>query len=188
MGGDKAVRVLGLVVEHVGAWFAPGQAVPPLGGGTEIVNVLAGERVVPPPWLVGGDDDEPSCADCGPYLWVRLARRWRTGGSTPGRTAVFPDALAAAGCGTARAITVEVGIARCHPLDGTPQELEQHAAIQWDDGWRIDNALCAAMRAAENVEAASHTAIGDGEPYGPEGLVTAWLQEAHAQLSKERPI
>lgn len=182
MGGDKAVRVLGLVVEHLGQWFDPAREVPPLGGGTENVWVLAGETVVPPPWLVGGDDDEPSCADCGPYLWVRLARRWRTGGSSPGRAAVFPDEAASAGCGSRRAITIEVGIARCHPLDGTPQELEQHAAIQWDDGWRLDAALCAAMRRAEEVQAATETTIGGGEPWGPEGMVTAWLQTANAQL------
>ncbi|WP_280413476.1 hypothetical protein [Nocardia asiatica] len=179
---DKAVRVLGLVVDSLREWFDPAQDVPPLGGGTTDVWVLAGETVVPPPWLVGGDDDEPSCDGCGPYLWVRLARRWRTGGSSQGRTAVFPDEAASAGCGSKRAITIEAGIARCHPMDGSLEQLWEEAQIQWDDGWRIEAALCAAMRQAEEVQAASATAIGAGEAWGPEGMVTAWLTTASAQL------
>lgn len=182
MVADKAVTVLGLVIDSLAEWFDPGQAVPPLGGGTEDVWVLAGDQVSPPPWLVTDGDDEPSCDGCGPYLWVRLARRWRTGTSSPGHTSVFPDALGAKGCGTKPAITIEVGIARCHPFDAEKDELWQEAAIQWDDGWRIDNALCSAMAAAEKARAASDTALGEGEPVGPEGMLLVWLQLAHAQL------
>ncbi|WP_280248807.1 hypothetical protein [Nocardia abscessus] len=169
---DKAVTVIGLVVEQLRVFFAPDSARPPLGGGTETVHVLAGDTVVPPPWLAG--DDQDSCADCGPYLWVRLARRWRTKN--------FPEESAAAGCDIGRAITVEVGIARCHPLEGTPLELEEHAACQWDDSWRIENALCRAMRAAEEAQAATDTVVGAGEPFGPDGLVLVWTQIAHARL------
>lgn len=179
---DKAVPVLGLVVDHLTEWFRPDQEVPPLGGGTENVWVLAGETVVPPPWLVGGDEDEPGCDGCGPYLWVRLARSWRTGTATRGQASTFPDEAASAGCGSRRAITIEVGIARCHPLDGELEELWREATIQWDDSWRIDNALCNALAAAEKVRAATETTIGAGEPFGPQGMVTGWLQTANAQL------
>ncbi len=172
---DASVTVLGLTVTKLREFFSPGAAVPPLGGGTDLVNVLAGETVVPPPW-VGVDQDEVSCGDCGPYLWVRLVRRWRTDN--------FPQESANAKCGSQRAITIEAGIARCHPLDGTPEELEQLAAVQWDDSWRIDMALCAAMQDAERVAAAAATSLGTGEPYGPDGLVIAWTQIAHAQLSR----
>jgi hypothetical protein len=179
---DKAQQVMGLVIDHLTQWFDPAQQVPPLGGGTETVWVLAGETVVPPPWLVGGSEEEPSCDGCGPYLWVRLARRWRSGTSTRGQASVFPDDLAAAACGASRLITLEAGIARCHPFDGTPDELLAEAAIQWDDSYRLDSALCAAMAAAEKHRAATDTAIGAGEPWGPDGLVTAWVQQAHARL------
>ncbi|MEU1550201.1 hypothetical protein [Nocardia sp. NPDC005745] len=173
---DRAATVIGLVVEQLRAVFALDSPRPPLGGGTETVHILAGETVVPPPWLAGDQDD---CADCGPYLWVRLARRWRTGDQRSG--GVFRDALAGA-CGQKRAITIEVGIARCHPLDGTPQELEEQAAIQWDDSWRIDNALCRAMSAADDAQVITDSAIGPGEPAGPQGLAVIWTQTAHAQL------
>ena len=79
---------------------------------------------------------------------------------------------------------MEAGIARCHPLDPDPEELYQLALTQMDDGWRIDNALCRAMKraTADGVEVATDTAIGRGEPYGPQGLVVAWTQQAHAKL------
>lgn len=173
---DRAVTVIGLVVAELRRSFAPGIDRPPLGGGTYTVHILAGELVVPPPWLAGDNDD---CADCGPYLWVRLARRWRAGDSA--RSAVFRD-VQAESCSQNRAITIEVGIARCHPLDGTPQELEEHAAIQWDDSWRIDNALCRAMKSAEGAQVITDSAIGAGEPSGPQGLAVMWLQTAHARM------
>ncbi|WP_280188857.1 MULTISPECIES: hypothetical protein [Nocardia] len=173
---DKAVTVIGLVVEQLRAAFAPDATRPPLGGGTDTVHILAGDLVVPPPWLAG---DQDACVDCGPYLWVRLARRWRTGDARSG--GAFRDPLAG-GCGQKRAITIEVGIARCHPVEGTPQELEEHAAWQWDDSWRIDNALCRAMNKADEAQVITDSAIGPGEPSGPQGLAVIWLQTAHAQL------
>ncbi|MDE1673863.1 hypothetical protein [Nocardia gipuzkoensis] len=173
---DRAVTVIGFVVAELRASFTPGSARPPLGGGTDTVHILAGETVVPPPWLAGDND---SCSDCGPYLWVRLARRWRAADQRSG--GIFRDPHAGA-CGQKRAITIEVGIARCHPPDGTPQELEEHAAIQWDDSWRIDNALCRALKIAEESQVITDSAIGPGEPSGPEGLAISWLQTAHAQM------
>ncbi|WP_067902798.1 hypothetical protein [Nocardia vaccinii] len=72
---DKAATVIGLTVTQVRRFFAPDQEVPPLGGGTDDVNLVAGEVISPPPWV---GDDETACDGCGPYLWVRLVRRWRT--------------------------------------------------------------------------------------------------------------
>lgn len=172
---DAAVTVIGLTVTRLREFFSPTASVPPLGGGTDLVNILAGEIVVPPPW-VGVDQDEVSCEKCGPYLWVRLVRRWRTD--------AFPQESVVGKCSSQRAITIEAGIARCHPFNATPEELEQEAAVQWDDSWRIDAALCAAMQDAERAAAAAATALGTGEPYGPDGLVIAWTQIAHAQLSR----
>ncbi|WP_280499025.1 hypothetical protein [Nocardia cyriacigeorgica] len=170
---DKAVTIIGLVVEQLRAFFGPDAAVQPLGGGTDVVRILAGDVATPPPWLGSEQDD---CTGCDPFLWVRLVRRWRTGN--------FPQETPSAVCGAARVVTVEAGIARCYPITDDPTEQEQHALIQLDDSWRIDNALCLAMRKAENTDVALSTTIGAGEPIGPEGLVLLWVQQAHAQLAK----
>ncbi|MCM6777935.1 hypothetical protein NDR87_31445 [Nocardia sp. CDC159] len=171
---DQVATIVGLTVTRLRAQFDPTQDVPPLGGGTDRVHILAGEVVVPPPWVGFSDDSSASCEGCGPYLWVRLVRRWRTGD--------FPAEAATGSCMDRRACTIEAGIARCHPFEAAPAALEQAAAVQWDDSWRIDAALCAALRDAEDAGAATDSALGPGEPYGPEGLVLAWTQVAHAQL------
>ncbi|WP_280505828.1 hypothetical protein [Nocardia farcinica] len=171
------MTVLGLAVEKLRAVFSPSHANPPLGGGTDDVYLLAGDTVVPPPWLVG-DDEDTSCEGCGPYLWVRLARRWRT--------ERFPVEAVVGKCGTSKAITIEAGIARCHPLDGTLAELEHHAAVQWDDSHRIDAALCAAMKAAKAADVITEYGLGAGVPVGPEGLVAVWLQPAYVELNPDK--
>ncbi|AXK88822.1 hypothetical protein SAMN05421776_108213 [Nocardia farcinica] len=182
---DAAVTVIGLAVERLRGFFSPTAAVPPLGGGTDTVHLLAGSEVVVPYWLTGDPDlqDHSSCGGCGPYLWVRLARRWRTA-NWPHEAATGTGSGGAVTCGTSKAVTIEAGIARCHPLDGTAQEMEQRAAVLWDDSWRIDAALCAAMKDAERADVAVNTGLGAGVPDGPEGLVIVWVQTAHAQLAK----
>lgn len=170
---DLAVTVIGLAVTRLGEFFSPEAAVPPLGGGTEVVNVVAGEIVTPPEWVGTGSDD---CTGCGPWLWIRLARRWRT--------EEFPIEAVTGSCGLHKAITIEAGIARCHPLTNDPTESQELAAVQWDDSWRLDLALCAAMQDAEREGIAINTGLGAGEVYGPDGLVIASLQTAHAQLRK----
>ncbi|WP_169813281.1 hypothetical protein [Nocardia vaccinii] len=55
---------------------------------------------------------------------------------------------------------MEAGIARCHPVDPCPAELEEIAMVQLDDSWRIDRALCAAMRDAESKGVAAVTGLG----------------------------
>lgn len=167
---DTAVTIIGLAVTRLGQVFSPTASTPPLGGGTDRVWIVAGEEVVPPPW-VGTESD---CDGCGPYLWVRLVRRWRT--------TEFPNETVSAQCGVQKAITIEAGIARCHPLDADADELEKISAVQWDDSWRIDRALCFAMGDARREGVATDTALGAGEPFGPSGLVLAWTQLAHAEL------
>lgn len=175
MAPDTAVTVIGLAVTRMRAFFAPDSALPPLGGGTDTVHILAGDAVIAPEWVASNDG---SCAKCGPYLWVRLVRRWRSGQSQ-NQTA---SAAVIGKCNTRRGITIEAGIARCHPYEATPEELEQIALVQLDDSWRIDNALCAAMTDAEAANAATDTGLGPGEPFGPEGLLLLWTQVAYAQL------
>lgn len=168
---DPAPRVIGLIVEQLRAFFTPNQDVPVLGGGTDLIHVVAGEAAPPPVWFGNRDSD---CGD--PYLWVRLVTRFRTKD--------FPAPADATDCRTRRALTIEAGIARCvwtHP-DPSPDELEEQALVQMDDGWRMDLALCAAMGEAVRVQAVTDTAIGVGEPYGPEGGTAAWLQSVSVQF------
>lgn len=164
---DRAVTVIGLVIEKLRLYFTPEQTTPPLGGGTDTVNVLAGDVVTP--WL--GDEGD---GGCGPYLWVRMVRRWRTDD--------WPAESAAGGCRAGRAITLEAGVARCYPADPSVDEAEQIAHVQWDDSARMDAALCAAMAAAEKAGVAVNTGLGAGDPVGPEGMTIIWVQTAHAQL------
>ncbi|WP_280420643.1 hypothetical protein [Nocardia carnea] len=172
------MTVIGLIKEELLRYFDP--ATNPRGGGTTTVWLLAGADVSPPPWVGPGDDDVPGdCTDCGPYLWVRLVSRWRTGGP---RSAAFPDQALATACSMGRAATIEVGIARCHPLDGDEPTMAEQAFIQWSDSWRIDNALCKALAAAEKEEVVTGTAIDAGEPWGPEAMVLVWMQQAHVKL------
>ncbi|RJO72972.1 hypothetical protein D5S18_22105 [Nocardia panacis] len=168
---DPAATIIGLAVTRLRQVFSPDASVPPLGGGTDRVWIVAGAEVVPPPWV---GTDSGSCTGCGPYIWVRLVRRWRT--------EEFPTESVSAWCAAQAAVTIEAGIARCHALDASAAELEEIAAVQWDDSWRIDRALCAATADAKAAGVASDTALGAGEPFGPDGLVIAWTQLAHAQL------
>lgn len=167
---DMAVRAIGLVVEELRASFTPEQAVPPRGGGAFDVFLVPGEFAPPPPF-------NPECRDCGPMVWVRLVNRFRT--------KTFPAPAEYADCGMRRAVTVEAGVARCSPLpDGHSDldraALEAEAAVQWDDSWRMDSALCRVLRRAPEM-GFLNSAVGIGEPYGPEGMVVAWLQTVTLQ-------
>lgn len=181
MAGDKALTLAGLVVDELGRWFnpeGPGQA-PPVGGKVPVVHVLVGSDVSPPAWMAVGEDEEPSCEGCDAFLWVRFSGRWRSDRFPAGRGF---DAATLGGGRAKPAISLEVGIARCHPLDPDPAEEMRLFRTQLDDSWRIDQALCNALTKAEDRNVATHTAIGTGEPYGPEGLVLVWTQTAQAQL------
>lgn len=167
---NRAVTIVGLVADQLKLYFDPELSVPPLGGGTDTVHILAGDTVSPP-WLEGDD----GCDGCGPYLWVRLVKRWRTED--------FPSISQISMCTTAQAVTVEAGIARCYPYDPDEDDQTTAAMVQLDDSYRLDAALCAAMRAAEDKGIAVNTALGAGDPYGPNGLLIAWTQQAHAQLT-----
>ncbi|MGW5147530.1 hypothetical protein [Rhodococcus koreensis] len=172
MPADPAPKVIGLIAASVHEFFKPDQDLPPTGGGTDDINLMAGEAAIPPVWI-----DDHGCSDCTePYIWVRISGRFRT--------TVFPAPADRANCGTRRAMTVEVGIARCAPFDRAPEpdKLEQQAMVQWDDAHRLDLALCKAMQRAEAVQAATDSTIGAGEPYGPEGLLIAWLQTVTVQF------
>jgi hypothetical protein len=178
---NKAVALMGLVEAKLLEFFDPDPVppvVPPLGGGTTTVWHLSGDVIAPPPWVIGEDGTCETCDGCGPYLWMRLAQRWRQGQSQnmTASAAVIPK------CGQARGVTIEVGIARCHPLDGDPEVYQNKGLVLLDDSWRLDLALCAALKEAERLDIAKETGVGTGSPEGPEGMVLTWAQSAYAQF------
>lgn len=161
---NRVTTFMGLLAEELRELFTPTRDSPPVGGGTDTIHFIAGNEVVLP--LVQDD-----CPDMYPYLWVRLVSRSRHGSDV-------------ADCESRRAFTVEAGIARCSPWDIVehPDEQEQQAMAQWDDSRRIDMALCRALSRAENEGVSVGGSIGRGEPYGPQGLVIAWMQTATVRL------
>lgn len=166
---DKVPVLAGLIVEKLAEFFDPSHNAP-LGGGTQIVHVIAGEYPIAPAW--GGEDGECDCND--PFIWVRVQSRFRTKD--------FPVPLVRQTDCSSTAVTIEVGVARCAPDDLTPEQQEKQAFVQWDDAFRLDLALCAAMGVARNQGVALNTALNPGEPFGPEGLIIAWLQTVTAQF------
>lgn len=160
--------IVGLVVDELKAVFDA--SAQPVGTPTDTVHIVAGDQVIPPAWA--GDQD---CVGAFPYIWVRLVQRYRAGGG-----------LGEAGylsCRSARGIEVEAGVARCAPWDEqTVAEQEQQALVQWDDSGRVDAALCRAARRAEQDGVATGSGLGPGVPYGPEGLLIAWIQTMRMRL------
>ena len=169
---DATPRIIGLAAEQLRKFFDPNQAAPPLGGGTTKIHIVAGDTVPPPPWM---SDQDTDCGDCcSVFVWVRLVRRYRA--------VAFPSEVVSTDCRAQKVIEIEAGVSRCAPLELSEEQAEHQAAVQWDDGNRVDLALCAAMLLAEQSQAAMKTALMAGEPWGPEGLVIAWFQNAAAQL------
>lgn len=167
---NRTAQVIGLVVEQMRVFFTPQQKVPPVGGGTIVIHIVAGDAVPPPEWI-GGEN----CQGCDPYIWVRLVRRYRSQD--------FPsEASGPVKCTVRPVIVIEAGVSRCAPMEMSAADEELQAWTQWDDSWRIDRALCAAMKAAETAGAAVNTNLGEGLPFGPEGLAIGWTQTASAQL------
>ena len=178
---NLAITILGLAETRLLEFFDPAPTAPavaPLGGGTDVVWQLAGDIIAPPPWVGIGESDDIDPNECDPYLWVRLVQRWRQGQSQN----MTASSFAIPKCGQARGITIEAGIARCYPLDGTPEEMAQRSLVLLDDSWRMDLALCAAMKDAKDNAVAKETGIGTGAPFGPEALVLTWAQSAYAQF------
>ncbi|MCM6774981.1 hypothetical protein NDR87_26410 [Nocardia sp. CDC159] len=172
---DRAITLIGFVVESLRLAFSENSATPPLGGGSPHVRFFAGDSLPLAAWA--GHSASCDCAD--PMLWVRVVRRFRTAtlpNEEPGEIS---------GCAIPRAITIEAGVMRCAVVAAEPpwDELEREALVQLDDSHRVDAALCRAMQCAERENAAQSTLLAAGEPFGPEGGVIAWTQWAHAQLA-----
>lgn len=172
---DRAMTILGYVVESLRLAFDPKSATPPLGGGSPHIRLLGGDGI---PAALFHPYREAGCKE--PLLWVRLVRRYYT--------ELLPEesGRSTSGCARPQAMTVEAGVMRCSTMDPEPEwsDIEREALTQLDDGYRIDAALCRAMQCARDEHRALDTYMAAGEPWGPNGGVIAWTQWAHVQVSK----
>ncbi|WP_182349317.1 hypothetical protein [Tomitella gaofuii] len=172
---DPAQCIVNHTITAMREAFTPGSSQPPIGGGSDAVRLLAGDTLPLAVW--NAHNDSPGCDE--PFLWVRLARRFRTR-KFPAVT-VEPDP-----CGLPKAIEVEVGVGRCAYIDPDGatdwDALAREAEISLDDSWRIELALCRAIALTTGDQCATATASADIVPFGPEGGILAWSGTLYAQL------
>lgn len=155
------------------AAFTDESASPPLGGGSDTVRLFAGDMLPIAAW--NSHSDDLGCDH--PFLWVRLARRFRTD--------PFPaPTLDSAPCGLPVGIVIEVGVARCAVVDMEPSwdDYAREAEVSVDDSWRVELALCRAAKTIVSDGCGINTAADIIFPIGPEGGVIAWAGNLHVQL------
>lgn len=150
---DPATDVIHAVLAAMRSVFSPTASCPPLGGGGEKVWFFAGE---------GAPIEEVNCGQ--PFLWVRLASRYRSQD--------FPDPYVPMNpCGSQEVIVVECGVARCAVTgEGTYDQYADEARVSLDDSWRLSKVGCLVTGQLPDAQVGTDTVI----PYGPEGGIIAW--------------
>lgn len=174
---DPALAVVAAYLDAMRKAFNPNDAeFPPTGGGTTNVRFFAGDG--PALAAFEAHAEGTDCAE--PFVWVRVMRRYRS--------KVFPSPVLdqEQGCGTARVVAIEVGVARCSvTVQETPtwEAYDAEADMSLEDSYRVEIALCLAATA---LRGAGHSVATDIiNPYGPEGGVIAWVGTAYADLLPE---
>lgn len=177
MSADGAECVLNEVICALREAFSRTGSFPPVGGGTDIVRVFAGNAS--PLEAVDMHINECGCGN-DPFLWVRLMRRYRT--------VNFPQPYVGdSNCGMQKVIAVEFGIARCTALAASPQgcgwtEYENEAETSLDDSWRIDLVLCRVSAKLKASGCADLVSMDSVIPHGPEGGVYGWIGTLYASI------
>lgn len=120
--------------------------------------------------------------ECDGLVWVTVVRRFRTRD--------FPvEAYDSSNCQIPRAVTLQVGVARCSAMmdeygSPPPADRIKHEAIRGlDDAYRLDLALCRAGMKLDDANLISGYALDSAEPIGPEGGVVSWMQQASFRLT-----
>lgn len=158
---DPASNAITTLITAMKAVFSPDADCPPIGGGSEDVYFYAGE---------GAPIDEVGCES--PFLWVRLAARYRS--------EVFPDpSVTVSPCGALEVITVELGVARCVSMEPTKESDRREAVISLDDSWRLGKAMCTASATLSSNHQVGTDMIN---PYGPQGGVVAWSSNIYISV------
>lgn len=174
---DPANCVINTTASVLKLFFDPSGDQPPIGGGTALVRLFAGEALPIQAWDFFRGDGE-GCDE--PFVWVRLMRRYRTRD--------FPTPyVGGEPCPMPVVIAVEVGVARCAAIstgaDCDWSCFENEAEISVDDSMRIERALCYAAGKLTADLCSPLIGLDAILPYGPEGGVIAWTGILYAQLS-----
>lgn len=159
---DPASAVITTVMSSLAALFNPNSDCPPAGGGSTDVRFFAGD---------GAPIDEVSCDS--PFLWVRLASRFRS--------EQFPEpSITLSPCGGFEVIQVEIGVARCAAMDTgiTRNQYATEAETSLDDSWRIGKTLCLIRGLLTDHQIGADMV----NPYGPEGGVIAWSTNIYISI------
>lgn len=170
---DDTGCILNLFVCAMREAFASDSIQPPDGGGSSEVRVFAGDAIPLSAW----DAHAEGCGCGEPFLWVRLTRRYRS--------AQFPTPyVGPSPCGTPVVLAVEVGVGRCAVVGAQPSwdDYDREAEVSLDDSWRIELALCTAVKRVGKNGCGTQGAVDNVVPYGPEGGVIAWLGTAYVQI------
>ena len=167
---DPAIAVIGGFINALKNAFTPEQPTPPDGGGTKDVRFFASEGPPLEAWNAYAEDTD--CA--GPFIWVRVVRRYRS--------QRFPEPIINVNpCQIDTVIALEIGVARCAAIDLNTSwdDYARQADVSLDDSWRIEQALCEATNALKQDHQIGVDTI---VPFGPEGGILGWSAQAYIQL------
>lgn len=174
---DPALDVVNAYSLAMREAFSPDGRCPPPTGGSNDVRFLAGEG----PALVAFDLHTRNGQCKEPFLWVRVARRYRT---DKARITLTPVLDTGAHCGALpRVVAIEVGVARCSVAVNEKarwDDYEMEAQRGLDDSWRLELALC---RAASRLRVTRNEVASDViNPVGPDGGIVAWVATAYVRI------
>lgn len=165
------VPVVGEVVEALRAQFSDPEN-PPVGGVVPEVEHRPGADVALDGLFQG---------DCPGLVWVNVTRVYRTRN--------FPVEEELATCRGGMVAMIEVGAARCVGVvddmgyPPTVERMEQDALAGLDDAGRLERALCAANKAADERGLLLQSVWSGSVPHGPQGGVLAWTKAWTVHLS-----
>ena len=170
---DPADEVVRQFVRAMREAFSADSEFPPVGGGSDVVRFFGGDGIPLAAWNAHSADTDCS----GPFLWVRLTRRYRSE-QFPAPTTTGKN------CAAPRVLAIEIGVGRCAVVDMEPtwEQYDLEAQISVDDSWRLELALCRAATFLTNSNVSPSVATDSIVPYGPEGGVIAWLASAYVQI------
>lgn len=180
---DGANCIINAAVRALREAFDPNSEHPPDGGGSTRIRFFAGDAAPLTAFdTFAQSEDDGGCGCEGPFLWVRLMRRYRTD--------TFPQPYVGdAPCDKPRVIAVEIGVARCAvvfdpdaPQDCDMSAYESEADISLDDSHRIELALCRAARIMKAENCSDMVATDVIAPFGPEGGAVAWIGTLYARV------
>lgn len=173
---DGAECIVNAVMTAMREAFTAESSAPPLGGGTDRVRFFAGGT--DPLAYFDFHVNDPDCGCEKPFVWVRLARRYRS--------QTFPAPwVGEAPCDQPHVVAVEIGVGRCSSLQTTECDwsaYETEAEISMDDSRRIEIALCRARTLMNRTKCSDAVAFDAVMPYGPTGGVIAWVSMLYARV------